>query len=108
MRRFLAVVAVLAALVLGGCAGSGANPNTPAGRSVIEREAAETAATRAKQGDPCEAAQIDTPIEGEPSAAERRYKKECTDKKNEEAREKEVHNAEETVRESERLKGEGR
>jgi hypothetical protein len=108
MSKPLVALAVLAALVLGGCAGSGANPNTPAGRKVIQREADETAATRAKQGDPCEAAQIDTPIEGEPSVAERRYRKECTDKKNEEAREKEVHNAEETVRESERLKGEGR
>jgi cytochrome c556 len=103
-----AVLAVLASFAVAGCSGT-ANPNTPAGRKQIVKEAAEVAATRAKQGDPCEAAKIATPLAGEEqSAADKRYERECTQQKNEQAREKEVKNAQEQVREAERLKGEGR
>jgi hypothetical protein len=61
---------------------------------------AEVAKDRASQGAPCEAAEL------EPNNT--KYAAECTAQKNREAREKEAKQEDETIREGERLKEEGR
>jgi hypothetical protein len=87
MVRWL--VALLAALMLAGCAGS---------------KPGELAKERAAQGAPCEAEGLHEGTE----AQQNKIAEECTAQKDKEAKEKEVHAEVEAIREGERLKEEGK
>jgi Flp pilus assembly protein TadD len=83
----LALAALL--LAVSGCAGS---------------KPGELASERASQGAPCEAAGLHEGSE----AQQNKIQEECTEQKDQEAREKEAHSESEAIREGERLKEEGK
>jgi hypothetical protein len=88
-KRLAALLALLATLVVTGCAG---------------QKPGEVAKEAAAQGRPCEAEGLHEGSE----AQQNKIAEECTAQKNREAKEKEVHAEDEAVREGERLKEEGR